>query len=65
MTVNGHAKTVQRFPDALCALCGPPASPGSDHVVVEFNPRWSPQDTVYRVWHRRCYDVLLDQVEES
>lgn len=41
MTVNGHTKPVQRFPDALCASCGFPANPGSDHVVVEFNPSWS------------------------
>ncbi len=63
MNINGHEEPSQSLPDASCASCGLPANPRSDHVVVEFNTSWS-QDTVCRIWHRRCYDEFLDFGEE-
>jgi|GEM_PF-4257212 len=65
MNNNGHAKSSEALPDAPCAYCGLPANPDFGHVVVEFLAGRIPQETVSRIWHRRCYDELLDQGEES
>lgn len=62
---NGHAKPSQSLPDEICPACGLPANPDSGHVVVEFKAGWTPQATICRIWHRRCYDEIVDRGEES
>lgn len=65
MSGNGQAKLLENISDSLCAACGLPANPDSDHVVKEVTKGWIPQDTVCLVWHRGCYDEFLDHGEES
>ncbi len=65
MSGNGHAQPLESLSDGICAACGLPANPDSDHVVMEVRKGWTPQDTVCLVWHRCCYDEFLDQGEES
>jgi len=62
---NGHATSSQDLTIVPCAACGLPANLNSGHVVVEFKKGETPQDTVCRVWHRRCYDEFVNRGEES
>lgn len=50
MTNNGHTKPSQSPSDALCAACGLPANPDSDHVVVEVKKGGTLRDTVYPLY---------------
>lgn len=65
MNDNGERKAPHNRSQLPCMYCGLPSDLDCNDVVLELLPTLPLRDAVSQVWHRYCYDDVLDEGEET